>query len=83
MKRQRPQRDRKLTISFTLMGDALTTIELTLLEYEQIRRLPLAEAVGLIIQKDPRMADHRQVADLIGQQIAAGNFRLSERREKP
>jgi hypothetical protein len=71
----------KVYICILLGGEELSEIELSPLEYGEIRSLPLGEALRRMLKKDPRLISDVGLMALIIGNIKAGRFEVREREE--
>jgi hypothetical protein len=68
----------KLSICLSLNGRILAEIDLSPMEFEDIRYLSLEAAVSRMIKKKPFLGGNHAFVSLIVNQIRSGNFQLRD-----
>jgi hypothetical protein len=69
---------RTISIDLRIRGQLLTSIQLSHLEYEEIRAKPLEEAFRHLIRKDPVLREDHRLSSLILEYLISGNYRVRE-----
>lgn len=70
----------KVTIAISLGGRPVATLALTALEYEMVRSLPPAQALHLVMSKDPIFRENGWLVDHIVHHILGGAYTVREKR---
>jgi hypothetical protein len=70
----------KVTIAISLGGRPVATLALTALEYDLIRSMPAAQALHLVMSKDPIFRENGWLVEHIVHHIIGGTYTVREKR---